>query len=159
MIIKALQKASEFNEISNMPWIRQLFERVQRIPGANQLFKRIASAPDSNQYADYFAEVIYALVFAGLRFDVAIEPPGSKGPDMEVRRDAIMRSLKSPVSEISFLALLKSILTTRYCQTMGTRNEMYINLLESSYQNFGKLAIIHQSLRYGMMMETLRKSR
>ncbi len=87
MIIKALQKASEFNEISNIPWIRQLFERVQRIPGANQLFKRIASAPDSNQYADYFAEVIYALVFAGLGFDVAIEPLGSKGPDMEVRRD------------------------------------------------------------------------
>ncbi len=87
MILKALQKATAFNEVSNMPWIRQLFERVQRMPNANRLFKRIAFAPDNNQYADYFAEVIYALVFAGLGFNVEIEPRGSKGPDIGVSRD------------------------------------------------------------------------
>ena len=87
MITKAIKRASQFPEYPDVAWIRQVFERVQRIPGANKLFKRLASAPDKNQFSDYFTEVEYALVFAGLGFKVTIEPLGPKGPDFEVSRD------------------------------------------------------------------------
>jgi len=87
MMEKALQKASELDEHFNMPWFRKLFERVQQMPGANRLFLRIASVSDKEQLNDYFAEVVYALVFAGLGFQVEIEPFGRKGPDLKVSRD------------------------------------------------------------------------
>jgi hypothetical protein len=57
------------------------------MPGANGLFRRVASAGHSDQLADYLAEVRYALIFAGLHFDVHIEPLGRQGPDLKVSRD------------------------------------------------------------------------
>lgn len=63
------------------------FEQLNRMPGANRLFKRIASARDVQQLDDYRAEILYALIFAGLSFDVAVEPKGAKGPDLSVCRD------------------------------------------------------------------------
>lgn len=83
----ALQRASELYGDSSTPWFRSLFQRVQRMPGASRLFDRITSAPDKEQFDDYFAEVVYALVFAGLGFQVEIEPVGRKGPDLRVSRD------------------------------------------------------------------------
>lgn len=63
------------------------FARLNRMPGANRLFKRIAHARDVEQLDDYRAEILYALMFAGLAFDVAIEPKGAEGPDLSVCRD------------------------------------------------------------------------
>lgn len=63
------------------------FERLNHMPGANRLFKRIAYARDAQQLDDYWAEILYALMFAGLAFDVAIEPKGAEGPDLSVSRD------------------------------------------------------------------------
>ena len=87
MMAKAMQTASRFNDSASLPWIQQLFESIQRLQGAGRLLKRIATSSDANQFADYFAEVTYALVFAGLGFNITIEPLGAKGPDLEVGRD------------------------------------------------------------------------
>jgi len=62
-------------------------ERLNRMSGANRLFKRIAYARDVQQLDDCRAEILYALMFAGLAFDVAIEPEGAEGPDLSVCRD------------------------------------------------------------------------
>jgi hypothetical protein len=84
---KALDKAVHLYEPTQVTWIQLLLERVERMPGATRLLARIASAPDKNQLDDYLAEVVYALVFAGLGFHVTVEPLGQKGPDLEVSRD------------------------------------------------------------------------
>jgi len=70
------------------------FERLNRMPGANRLFKRIALARDVQQLDDYRAEMLYALMFAGLAFDVAIEPRGAEGPDLSVCRDGDSASVE-----------------------------------------------------------------
>ena len=62
-------------------------ERVQQLPGVSSTFKRIADAPDREQICDYLAEIRYALIFIGLRFQVQVEPLGKKGPDLEISRD------------------------------------------------------------------------
>ncbi|MFC2013521.1 hypothetical protein ACFLU8_01355 [Chloroflexota bacterium] len=62
-------------------------KRVQQLPGVSSTFKRIADAPDREQMCDYLAEIRYALVFVGLRFQVQVEPLGKKGPDLEISRD------------------------------------------------------------------------
>ena len=67
--------------------LEPLFARVRRMPGADRLFRRIAHAGDIEQLGDYRAEILYALMFAGLTFDVAIEPKGAEGPDLSVCRD------------------------------------------------------------------------
>jgi hypothetical protein len=67
---------------------RQIYlERVRQMQGANRVLGRIASAADKEQLADYLVEIQYALVFAGLGFEVEFEPLGSKGPDLGVARD------------------------------------------------------------------------
>jgi len=63
------------------------FARLSQMPGANRLFKRIAYARDAQQLDDYRAEILYALMFAGLAFDVVIEPKGAKGPDLSICRN------------------------------------------------------------------------
>ncbi|MFC1593007.1 hypothetical protein ACFL4C_03230 [Candidatus Omnitrophota bacterium] len=50
-------------------------------------FKHIAEASDKEQLYDYLAEIKYALVFAGLGFQVEAEPLGKKGPDLRISRD------------------------------------------------------------------------
>jgi len=87
LIAKALQKSSQFGNDYDIYYLRTLFERVQEMPEANRLFLRIAWVSDKEQLDDYFAEVVYALVFAGLGFQVEIEPFGGKGPDLRVSRD------------------------------------------------------------------------
>lgn len=86
-VVKALQTASQFGNDYDIPYLQNLFERIQQMPGASRLFLRIASVSDKEQLDDYFAEIVYALVFAGLGFQVEIEPFGRKGPDLRVSRD------------------------------------------------------------------------
>ena len=67
---------------------REYFQRIQHMPGVNRVFNRIASATDKEQLADYLVEIQYALIFAGLNFQVEFEPSGSKGPDLGIARDS-----------------------------------------------------------------------
>lgn len=62
-------------------------ERIRQMPGANKVLGRIASAIDKEQLADYLVEIRYALLFAGLGFEVEFEPLGNKGPDLRIARD------------------------------------------------------------------------
>ena len=57
------------------------------MPGAESKFKLIAKAPDKEQLYDYLTEIKYALVFAGLGFQIEAEPLGKKGPDLRISRD------------------------------------------------------------------------
>lgn len=82
---KALIRASELP--GGILAYREQFERVQKMPGANRIFSRIALAPDQEQLQDYIAEMTYALIFAGLGFQVKVEPLGAAGPDLGVTRD------------------------------------------------------------------------
>lgn len=84
---KALASVKRFFGEQAAQWYRKYLERVQQMPGANRLFKRIASASDKEQLEDYFAEIRFALIFAGLGFRAEIEPLGSKGPDLGIKRD------------------------------------------------------------------------
>ncbi|MBK8902248.1 MAG: hypothetical protein IPM53_13765 [Anaerolineaceae bacterium] len=84
---KALRNATKFFGEENEKLNRLQYERIQMMPGSRQMFKRIASAPDIEQLMDYLAEVRYALVFAGLNFDVEIEPFGKKGPDLQIAKN------------------------------------------------------------------------
>jgi hypothetical protein len=64
------------------------FERTQKIKKASSVFRRIASTKEKDQVRDYLAEIRYALIFAGLGFDVEFEPGGNPGPDLGVTRDS-----------------------------------------------------------------------
>ncbi len=83
---EALQNVSKLLGKCTAQALRLRFERVRAMPGAGRLFKRIASAP-ADQLGDYLAEVQYALVFAGLGFQVKVEPQGKDGPDLGISRD------------------------------------------------------------------------
>jgi len=63
------------------------FEWADKINRSNRVFQRIASAKDKEQIADSLAEIRYALIFAGLGFDVEFEPAGNQGPDLGINRD------------------------------------------------------------------------
>ena len=66
--------------------LRPCFARIAKMPGAGALFRRVASAAGVEDLRDYLAEAQYALVFAGLGFEVSIEPHGRKGPDLGIAR-------------------------------------------------------------------------
>jgi hypothetical protein len=83
---KVLYKATELGCGSPITLERKL-RRLQQMPGASRLLTRLASASDKEQFQDYLAELRYALIFAGLQFQVEIEPLGSKGPDLQISRD------------------------------------------------------------------------
>lgn len=83
----AFKRASQLISAQEALHLKQQFERIQQMPGANGFFRRVASATDREQLEDYLAEVCYALIFAGLQFEVQIEPLGRKGPDLKVSRD------------------------------------------------------------------------
>jgi hypothetical protein len=93
---EALQKVAEFKHQDQyaVQWIQAELERIQRMPGASRLVRRIAFASDKEQLDDYLAEVRYALIFAGLEFQVEIEPFGSKGPDLGVSREGQSASVE-----------------------------------------------------------------
>lgn len=84
---KALEKIAELLSESVARACIPHLTRIQEINGANSLFERIVCAADKETLYDYFAEVRYALVFAGLAFEIEIEPSGKKGPDLRVSRD------------------------------------------------------------------------
>jgi len=63
------------------------FERAHEITKASRVFQRIASTKDKEQLLDYLAEIRYALLFIGLGFEVAFEPLGNRGADLEIERD------------------------------------------------------------------------
>ena len=67
---KALQRVSELLGEDAAQTLRAWFERIGEMPGANRLFQRIAPASDKDQLGDYLAEARYALVFAGLGFQM-----------------------------------------------------------------------------------------
>jgi hypothetical protein len=83
----ALANIKQFFGEQAAQWYQKYLARVQQMPGANRLFKRISSASDKEQLADCFSEIRFALIFAGLGFQVEIEPSGSKGPDLRISRD------------------------------------------------------------------------
>ncbi len=86
------------------------FEWADKINRSNRVFQRIASAKDKEQIADSLAEIRYALIFAGLGFDVEFEPTGNRGPDLGIKRDdeevvvEVMR-LRKTNSELPLLNL------------------------------------------------------
>jgi len=63
------------------------FEWVHKINRSHRVFQRIAFAKDKEQIADSLAEIRFALIFAGLGFDVEFEPAGNQGPDLGIKRD------------------------------------------------------------------------
>ena len=63
------------------------FERANKVKKSKRVFQRIASAKDKEQIADSLAEIRYALIFAGLGFEVEFEPMGNQGPDLGIKRD------------------------------------------------------------------------
>ena len=116
---KALQNiASLRGEQTASRWHFYL-TRIQQMPNANRTFKRIASTSETEQLGDYLAEVLYALVFAGLGFHVEIEPHGIKGPDLRISRDGltavveIMRLRKiNPGPPVSAASISEELLET-----------------------------------------------
>jgi len=84
---KALQKVSQLLTERETQFWQSCFERFQQMPGADSKFKHIAEAPDKEQLYDYLTEIKYALVFAGLGFQVEAEPLGKNGPDLQISRD------------------------------------------------------------------------
>ena len=65
------------------------FDWAHKVNRSNRVFQRIASTKDKEQIADSLAEIRYALIFAGLGFDVEFEPVGNQGPDLMIKRDNI----------------------------------------------------------------------
>ncbi|MCK4392322.1 hypothetical protein KAX17_05405 [Candidatus Bipolaricaulota bacterium] len=84
---KALRRIQALAGSQRAEAMEPFLERLNRMSGANRLFKRIAYARDVQQLDDCRAEILYALMFAGLAFDVSIEPEGAEGPDLSVCRD------------------------------------------------------------------------
>lgn len=84
---KATQNITQLLKESEIHFLHDCLERIQEMRGASQIFKRISNASDREQLYDYIAEIRYALVFAGLGFEVEIEPLGRKGPDFRILRD------------------------------------------------------------------------
>lgn len=84
---KALENVKQLLGKQAAQGYRKYFERVQQMLGFNKVFGRIASAIDKEQLADYLVEIQYALIFAGLSFQVGFEPLGNKGPDLGITRD------------------------------------------------------------------------
>jgi len=85
---KALQQISKFHNEYDVQVFQKYLEGIQSMSGASRKFKQIASSPNKEQVEDYLAEIRYALVFAGIGFNIEIEPYGDKGPDLRVSFDS-----------------------------------------------------------------------
>jgi hypothetical protein len=79
--VTALQGAQRARELE--PFL----VRVEEMEGAERLFARIEGAGDAAQVDDHLATARYALMFAGLSFEVVVEPMGREGPDLSIARD------------------------------------------------------------------------
>lgn len=84
---RALKRVTELLGNLRAETCRRALTRIEGVDGASCLLRRVASAPDEEQMLDCLAEVLYALVFRHLAFQVAIQPCGDKGPDLRVARD------------------------------------------------------------------------
>jgi hypothetical protein len=84
---KALQNTSRLFGTAIADSWRAPFEMVKHMPGAQRKLARIATADNKEEVADCLAEITYILIFAGLGFEIVIEPLGKKGPDLQVSRD------------------------------------------------------------------------
>ena len=83
---RALQRIQVLAGSKRAKATEPFLKRLSQMPGANGLFKRIACARDAHELDDCRAEILYALMFAGLAFQVSIEPKGADGPDLSVSR-------------------------------------------------------------------------
>lgn len=99
--IAALQGAQRARELE--PFLA----RVEEMEGAGRLFKRIVDAGDVDAMDDHLATARYALMLAGLEFEVVVEPSGAKGPDLSIARHGhsaaveVSRFLEEPVDSIA----------------------------------------------------------
>jgi hypothetical protein len=64
-----------------------LIDAAGPLCSSESVFRRIAQAKECQAVLDYLAEIKFALIFAGLRFEVRLEPCGRDGPDLLVSRD------------------------------------------------------------------------
>ena len=64
-------------------WEPQL-RAIKRVTNGDRVLRKIATAGDKESVRDLLAEVRFALVLIGCGFDVAAEPRGVAGPDLEV---------------------------------------------------------------------------
>ncbi|MGD9676190.1 MAG: hypothetical protein AB7V19_05860 [Candidatus Bipolaricaulia bacterium] len=67
--------------------VETFLARVGKMEGAVRLFARIEGAGDAAEVDDHLATARYALMFAGLAFEVVVEPTGREGPDLSIARD------------------------------------------------------------------------
>jgi hypothetical protein len=64
-------------------WEPQL-HAIRRVTNGDRVLRKIATAGDKESVRDLLAEVRFALVLIGCGFDVAAEPRGAAGPDLEI---------------------------------------------------------------------------
>lgn len=86
-----MQKAIENTRLilgeQSLTLAQRWFEWACKINNSNRVFRRVASAKDKEQLIDCLAEIRYALIFAGLGFDIEFEPAGNRGPDLGIKRN------------------------------------------------------------------------
>jgi len=57
---------------------------VARLKNGHRILNRISSSANVEDLRDYLAEVHYALTFAGIGFEVEVEPDGTAGVDLRI---------------------------------------------------------------------------
>lgn len=66
----------------------QCIEAAASFRGSESVFRRMARAKGTEAILDYLAEIRFAMIFVGLRFEPEFEPDGKKGPDLRISRDS-----------------------------------------------------------------------
>ena len=75
-----------------------LFSVLRLLPlfgGSESVFRRMARAKGTEAILDYLAEIRFAMIFVGSRFEPEFEPDGKKGPDLRISDIVDQRRLKS----------------------------------------------------------------
>jgi len=84
---RALEKIAALQGAQHARELEPFLARIEKMEGAGRLFKRIADAGDVDAMDDHLATARYALMLAGLAFEVVVEPTGREGPDLSIARD------------------------------------------------------------------------
>jgi len=84
---KALERIAALQGAQRARELEPFLARVEIVEGGGRLFKRIADAGDVDAVDDHLATTRYALMFAGLAFEVVVEPRGREGPDLSIARE------------------------------------------------------------------------
>jgi hypothetical protein len=84
---RALEKIAALQGAQHARELEPFLARVEEMEGAGRLFKRIVDAGDVDAMDDHLATARYALMLAGLAFEVVVEPTGREGPDLSIARD------------------------------------------------------------------------